>query len=111
VRDGPRADETTEDDMSRYEVDSARVAQASAAVNGSVTAIRAEVGAMMRHLTDLQASWRGGAATSFTGVMTQWQTTQNQVELALDDVTAALGAAAQTYADAESQAARLFTTR
>ncbi|MDF2806406.1 MAG: hypothetical protein K0S43_1352, partial [Cellulosimicrobium sp.] len=27
--------------MSRYEVDSARVAQASAAVNGSVTAIRA----------------------------------------------------------------------
>ena len=48
--------------MSRYEVDSARVAQASAAVHGSVTAIRAEVGAMMRHLTDLQASWRGGAA-------------------------------------------------
>ena len=43
--------------------------------------------------------------------MTQWQTTQNQVELALDDITAALGAAAQTYADAESQAARLFTTR
>ena len=97
--------------MSRYEVDSARVAQASTAVSGSVTAIRTEVAAMMRHLTDLQASWRGGAATSFTGVMAQWQTTQNQVEIALDDITAALGAAAQTYADAESQAARLFTTR
>ncbi|WP_265522547.1 WXG100 family type VII secretion target [Oerskovia flava] len=97
--------------MSRYEVDSARVAQASGAVNGSVTAIRAEVGAMMRHLQDLQSSWRGGAATAFTGVMGQWQTTQTQVETSLDAITAALGSAAQTYADAESQASRLFTTR
>jgi early secretory antigenic target protein ESAT-6 len=97
--------------MSRYEVDSARVAQASAAVNGSVTAIRGEVTAMMRHLTDLQASWRGTASTSFTGVMSQWQGTQTRVEEALDAITAALGSAAQTYADAESQAARLFVAR
>ena len=97
--------------MSRYEVDSARVAQASAAVNGSVTAIRGEVSAMMRHLTDLQASWRGTAATSFTGVMAQWQGTQTQVEAALDEITAALGSVAQTYADAESQATRLFVAR
>lgn len=55
----------------RYEVDSERVAQASAAVNGSVGAIRAEVGAMMRHLQDLQSSWHGSAATSFAGVMAQ----------------------------------------
>lgn len=94
--------------MSRYEVDSERVAQASGAVSGSVTAIRAEVAAMMRHLQDLQASWQGGAATAFTGVMSQWQSTQVQVESALDAVTAALASAAQTYADAESQAARLF---
>ncbi len=97
--------------MSRYEVDSARVAQASTAVNGSVTAIRAEVAAMMRHLTDLQASWRGGAATAFTGVMAQWQGTQTQVEASLDAITAALGSAAQTYADAETQASRLFAAR
>ncbi len=97
--------------MSRYEVDSARVATASSAVSGSVTAIRSEVTAMMRHLTDLQASWRGSAANSFTGVMAQWQSTQTHVEAALDDITAALGAAARTYADAEAQASRLFTTR
>jgi early secretory antigenic target protein ESAT-6 len=92
----------------RYEVDSERVAQASAAVNGSVGAIRAEVGAMMRHLQDLQSSWHGSAATSFAGVMGQWQSTQTQVEAALDAVTAALSAAARTYADAEAQASRLF---
>jgi WXG100 family type VII secretion target len=93
----------------RYEVDSERVAQASAAVNGSVGAIRSEVAAMMRHLQDLQSSWQGGAATSVAGVMGQWQATQTQVEAALDAVTAALSAAARTYADAEAQASRLFT--
>ncbi|MEK8227693.1 hypothetical protein NKG05_18685 [Oerskovia sp. M15] len=28
---------------------------------------------MMRNLLDLQASWQGGAATAFAGVMTEWQ--------------------------------------
>ena len=92
----------------RYEVDSERVAQASAAVQGSVGAIRGEVGTMMRHLQDLQSSWHGSAATSFAGVMGQWQATQTQVEAALDAVTAALASAARTYADAEAQASRLF---
>ncbi|PZR54094.1 WXG100 family type VII secretion target [Xylanimonas oleitrophica] len=95
----------------RYDVDSDRVAQASAAVSGSVTNIRGEVGAMMRHLQDLQSSWHGGAASAFTGVMTQWQSAQVQVEQALDSVQAALASAARTYADAEAQASRLFTTR
>lgn len=95
----------------RYEVDSERVAQASAAVSGSVGVIRTEVGAMMRHLQDLQTSWHGSAATSFAGVMGQWQATQTQVEAALDSVTAALSAASSTYADAEAQATRLFSPR
>jgi WXG100 family type VII secretion target len=95
----------------RYDVDSERVAQAGAAVSGSVSAIRGEVGAMMRHLTDLQASWHGNAATAFGGVITQWQAAQVQVERALDAVQASLASAATTYADAESQAARLFTAR
>ena len=95
----------------RYDVDSERVAQASAAVTGSVGTIRGEEGAMMRHLQDLQSSWHGSAATAFGGVMTQWQTAQTQVEQALDAIQQALGSAARTYADAESQAARLFATR
>jgi len=95
----------------RYQVDSERVAQASAAVNGSVAAIRSETGAMMRHLQDLQSSWHGGAATQFAGVMSQWQSAQAQVESALDAVTAALSSASRTYADAEAQATRLFATR
>jgi 6 kDa early secretory antigenic target len=94
--------------MSRYEVDSAQVAHAGAAVRGSTAAIRSEVAAMMRHLTDLQTSWRGGAASAFGSVVADWASTQARVEQSLDQITAALGAAATTYADAEAQAARLF---
>lgn len=94
--------------MSRYEVDSAQVAQASAAAGASVGAIRTEVGALMRHLTDLQAGWRGGAATAFAGVVGDWAVTQQRVEASLDQITTALAQAAQHYADAEQQASRLF---
>lgn len=94
--------------MSRYEVDSAQVAQASAAANASVALIRTEVGALMRHLSELQAGWRGGAASAFGAVLTDWAATQHRVEASLDQITAHLGAAAQHYADAEQQAARLF---
>ncbi|NMR20301.1 WXG100 family type VII secretion target [Cellulomonas fimi] len=94
--------------MSRYEVDSTQVANAAAAVRGSTAAIRSEVAAMMRHLNELQDSWRGGAATAFGSVIADWAATQTRVEQSLDQITAALGAAASTYADAEAQAARLF---
>ncbi|HEY5553684.1 MAG TPA: WXG100 family type VII secretion target [Cellulomonas sp.] len=94
--------------MSRYEVDSAQVAQAAAAVQARTAAVRGEVAALQRQLNELQSTWRGGAATAFTGVMAEWSATQARVEQALDHVTTALHAAARTYADAESQASRLF---
>lgn len=94
--------------MSRYEVDSDKVAQAGAAVRGTASTISAEVAAMMRHLTELQSCWRGGAASAFDALMTDWRATQQQVENALGQVTAALGSAATHYADAELQASRLF---
>jgi WXG100 family type VII secretion target len=92
----------------RYEVDSDQVAQASAAAGRSVAAVRTEVAALLRHLTDLQGGWRGTAATAFGGVLAEWSATQQRVEASLDQITAALGAAASTYAEAEQNASRLF---
>lgn len=94
--------------MTRYEVDSAQVAQASGAAGRSVAAIRTEVNTLLRHLTELQGVWRGGAAAAFGGVVTDWSATQQRVEASLDQITHALAAAAQTYAEAEQQASRLF---
>jgi early secretory antigenic target protein ESAT-6 len=95
--------------VSRFEVDSAQVAQASAAVQGSIGTIGAEVDRMMRLLLDLQGSWRGQASVSFQGVVGDWRATQERVRASLEDINRALAAAAQSYADVEADAVRLFS--
>jgi WXG100 family type VII secretion target len=94
--------------MSRYEVDSAQVAAASAAVQSSAHEIGAEVDRMMRHLLDLQASWKGSAATSFQHVVTDWRATQERVRTALEEIQRALAVAGRHYEDAENAATRMF---
>ena len=95
--------------MSRFEVDSAQVAQASAAVQGSITTLSGEVDRMMRHLLDLQGSWQGQAAASFQGVVGEWRATQERVRACLEEINRALATAGQTYADAEAGAVRMFS--
>ena len=95
--------------MSRFEVDSARVGEASAAVRTSVGTISTEVDQMMRNLLDLQTSWRGQAATQFQGVVADWRATQERVRQSLEDISAALAAAGQQYAEVEQANARMFS--
>jgi early secretory antigenic target protein ESAT-6 len=94
--------------MSRYEVDSEQVATASAAVQASAQQIGGEVDRMMRHLLELQASWKGQAATSFQQVVTDWRGTQERVRAALEEIQRALAMAGRQYEDAEVAAARMF---
>jgi 6 kDa early secretory antigenic target len=94
--------------MSRYEVDSAQVAQAAVAVQASAGQIATQVDGMMRHLLALQGSWRGQAATSFQHVITHWRATQEHVKHSLDEIQQALALASQQYAHAEESAARMF---
>jgi WXG100 family type VII secretion target len=94
--------------MSRFEVDSARVAEASAAVKGSVVAINAEVDRMMRNLMDLQGSWRGQASDQFQFVANDWRATQERVRQSLEGINAALMSAANAYAEVEQHNLRMF---
>jgi WXG100 family type VII secretion target len=98
-----------EDSMSRFEVDSAQVSQASAAVKGSIGSISAEVDRMMTHLLDLQNSWKGQAASQFQYVVTDWRATQERVRASLEQVNAALTAAGASYAEVEDRNTRMFT--
>ncbi len=95
--------------MSQYHVDAAQVAQAAALATSSGETIRAEVAALVGQLTQLEASWQGGASTAFAGLLTQWRTAQIQLEQALDSMTRGLSSAADQYASAEATAARMFT--
>ena len=92
----------------RYEVDSAQVLQAGTAVQASSEQIREEVDRMMRHLLDLQGSWRGQAAMSFQGVVSDWQATQERVRASLDEIQRALAVAGRQYAEVESATAAMF---
>ena len=94
--------------MSRYEVDSTQVAAASAAVQTSVQELGGEVDRMMRHLLELQATWKGSAATSFQHVVTDWRATQERVRATLEEIQRALAVAGRQYEDAESAATRMF---
>ncbi len=94
--------------MTQYHVDAAQVANASTLAARSSEVLRGEVTAMMAHLTALENSWQGGASVAFTGVLQQWRSAQAQVESALDNITVALGQAAQQYQTAEDNASRLF---
>lgn len=94
--------------MTRFEVDSAQVTQAGAAVQASAEQIGAEVDRMMRQLLELQASWRGQAATSFQHVVDEWRGTQERVRAALEEIRTALTLAGRQYAEVEEATARMF---
>ena len=49
--------------MTQYHVDAAQVAAASSQASACAETLRAEVAAMMGHLTALEESWQGSAAT------------------------------------------------
>lgn len=95
--------------MTQFQVDSAQVVQASAAVRASAGQIGAEVDRMTRNLADLQASWRGPAASSFQHVVSDWRATQERVRTVLDQIQQALALAGRQYAEAEESALRMFS--
>ncbi|NAZ86436.1 WXG100 family type VII secretion target [Kineococcus indalonis] len=94
--------------MSRFEVDSARVQQAGAAVSVSAAALASEVDGMMRHLLDLESCWKGEAASGFQALSAQWRGTQDRVRASLEEIQRALAQAGRQYADVETANARMF---
>ncbi|MDE0573718.1 WXG100 family type VII secretion target [Demequina sp. B12] len=97
--------------MSQFNVDSAQVASAASQAHVTGESIRAEVSAMMGHLTALEGTWQGNASAAYAVVLDQWRGAQAQVETALESLSTALNQAAQTYATAEDTASRLFSAR
>jgi early secretory antigenic target protein ESAT-6 len=94
--------------MTRYTVDSDAVAAAAAAITGTVARLQGEVGALHGQLEALQGAWSGSAAVAFQGVVQQWRTTQNDVELVLASIDRAVRAAGEQYLQTELANARLF---
>lgn len=93
----------------QFQVDTDRIAAASADVARISTEIEGQVAVMLARLTGLQDAWTGTASAQFQGVVMQWRGTQQQVRESLDAIGQVLGAAGAQYAETEAQAARMFS--
>ena len=94
--------------MATFSVDSDAVFSASTAVRGTIDRLAGETHAMLSQLTQLQASWTGGASVAFLSVIDQWRATQRQVEDSLAAINGALHLAGRQYAEAEQASLTLF---
>ena len=66
-----------------------------------VDRISADVQAMKMGLEELQATWRGSAASNFHALVLEWALTQGKVEASLASINVALASAATSYAEVE----------
>jgi WXG100 family type VII secretion target len=95
--------------MSIISVDTDLLQVKSANVRATVDRISADVQAMKHGLDELQATWRGSAATNFQALVAEWTLTQGKVEASLASINLALSSAADTYAQAEQGNAQRFS--
>ncbi|MFC9351334.1 WXG100 family type VII secretion target [Arthrobacter sp. NPDC057013] len=95
--------------MSIISVDTDVLQVKSANVKATVDRISADVQAMKHGLDELQATWRGSAATNFQALVAEWTLTQGKVEASLASINLALSSAADTYAQAEQGNAQRFS--
>ena len=95
--------------MSIISVDTDLLQVKSANVKATVDRISADVQAMKHGLDELQATWRGSAATSFQALVAEWTLTQGKVEASLASINLALSSAADTYAQAEQGNTQRFS--
>jgi WXG100 family type VII secretion target len=95
--------------MSIISVDTELLLLKSANVKATVDRISADVQTMKRGLDELQATWRGSAATNFQALVTEWTLTQGKVEASLASINLALASAASSYAQTEQGNTQRFS--
>ena len=95
--------------MSIISVDPELLELKSANVKATVDRISADVQTMKRGLDELQATWRGSAATNFQALVAEWALTQGKVEASLASINLALNSAAASYAQAELHNTQRFS--
>src|SRR5690625_7348677 len=89
--------------MVQFNVDSAQVAHGALAARRHGEAIRGEVQAMTALLTQMEGTWRGGAATAFQSALGQWRGTQQKGESAVEAIATAVDAAGRHDAHVAKQ--------
>jgi len=94
--------------MTRYQVDSEAVLNATGSVRATIGRLEGEVGSLTGQLAALQGSWTGEASLAFQSVFSEWRATEQRMQQNLAAIAQALSAAAQQYTEIEAANARMF---
>lgn len=95
--------------MGIISVDTELLELKSANVKATVDRISADVQSMKHGLDELQATWKGSAATNFQALISEWTLTQHKVEVSLASINLALSSAAASYLQTEQGNSQRFT--
>ena len=95
--------------MSVISVDTELLQLKSTNIKATEDRIRADVQAMKRGLDELDATWKGTAATNFQSLIAEWTLTQNKVEASLASINLALSTAAAAYLQTEQGNTQRFS--
>lgn len=94
--------------MAFLQIDTADLMAKSQTVEATLGRIQTDVNSMETQLRQLQDSWKGSAGNAFQEVLTQWRSTQVQVEQSLMSVRQAMAQASSQYEETETAAAAMF---
>lgn len=94
--------------MAYLQIDTADLMAKSQTVEATLGRIQTDVNSMEVQLRQLQESWKGAAGGAFQEVLTQWRSTQAQVEQSLASVRQAMAQASTQYEETENAAAAMF---
>lgn len=96
--------------MAILQIDTQDLMAKSQTVEATLSRIQTDVNSMESQLRQLQESWKGSASVAFQEVLTQWRSTQAQVEQSLASVRQAMASASAQYEETESANTRMFGT-
>ncbi|WP_146340809.1 MULTISPECIES: WXG100 family type VII secretion target [Nesterenkonia] len=94
--------------MAVFQIDTSDLLAKSQNVEATLGRIQSDVNMMEGQLRQLQETWKGSAAVAFQDVLTQWRSTQAQVEQSLASVRQAMASASSHYEETESANTRIF---
>lgn len=94
--------------MAVFQIDTGDLTAKAGTVEATLGRIQSDVSSMEGQLRQLQETWKGSASGAFQDVLTQWRSTQVQVEQALSSVRQAMALASQQYEDTELTNAKMF---
>ncbi|MFC4033950.1 WXG100 family type VII secretion target [Streptomyces polygonati] len=96
--------------MSGYQVTPEEVTTAAASCDSTAATVQEQLATLKSYVVDLEASWQGIAATTFQGLMAEYDTFSTMLHDALTDIASGLRGTYVNYSESEQTNIKTITT-